>query len=201
MALKDSFANVPTKQKVLLVCMLFLAIVVGFYYLIYRGMASEKEGLAQRRDALLGELREKRILAANLERLKLEITALESQLADALLVLPEEREIPSLLVNINSLGLKSGIEFLLFRPGSLAMRDFYGEFPVQMKVQGTYHGLGRFFDMISKMPRIVNVSELKISPFPPSEEAKDTIIAEFAATTFTFSGARGGKGSGSAKGK
>ncbi|MDH7498890.1 MAG: type 4a pilus biogenesis protein PilO [candidate division NC10 bacterium] len=178
-----------------------MAILVGFYYLVYKGMAAQKESLIQTRDALQGELREKRILAANLERLKLEIAALESQLSDALLVLPEEKEIPTLLVNINSLGLKSGIEFLLFRPGGLIMRDFYGEFPVQMKVQGTYHGLGRFFDMISKMPRIVNVSELKISPLAPGEESEDTIIAEFAATTFTFSGTRGGKGSGSASGK
>jgi type IV pilus assembly protein PilO len=105
------------------------------------------------------------------------------------------------LTNINSLGIKSGIEFLLFRPGILTMRDFYGEFPVQMRVQGTYHTLGRFFDMISKMPRIVNVSDLRISPVAQTKDIKDTIIAEFSATTFTFSGAKGGKGSGSGKGK
>jgi type IV pilus assembly protein PilO len=201
MALKDSFANIPPRQKVLLICLLFMLALVGFYFLVYRGMASEKETLAQKRDALRGELNEKKIMAANLERVKAEIAALESELSQALLVLPEEKEIPSLLVNINSLGLKSGVDFLLFRPGTLMMRDFYGEFPVQMKVQGSYHTLGRFFDMISKMPRIVNVSDLKISPVTQSREMKDTIIAEFAATTFTFSGAKGGKGGGSGKGK
>jgi len=199
MALKDSFANVPKKQKVLLVVVLFLAIIAGFYYLVYRGLAAEKNVLTLKRDDLRSQLNEKRMLAANLDRLKAEIAALESQLSQALTVLPEEKEIPKLLVNINTLGLKAGVEFLLFRPGTLTVRDFYGEFPVQIKVRGTYHTLGRFFDMISKMPRIVNVSDLRISPVPYSKEEKDTIIAEFTATTFTSTGAKGGKGVGSGK--
>jgi len=49
------------------------------------------------------------------------------------------------------------------------------------------------------MSRIVNVSDLKIIPLPPSKETKDTITAEFTATTFTSSGAKGGKGVGSGK--
>lgn len=199
MALKDSFANVPKNQKVLLVVMLFLAIIAGFYYLIYRSLAAEKNVLIQKRYDLRSQLNEKRMLAANLDRLKLEIASLESQLSQALTVLPEEKEIPKLLVNINSLGLKAGVEFLLFRPGTVTLRDFYGEFPVQIKVRGTYHALGRFFDMISKMSRIVNVSDLKIAPVASSKEEKDTIIAEFTATTFTSSGAKGEKGVGSGK--
>lgn len=182
-----------------MVVLLFLAAIAGFYFLIYRGLDAERNVLTQKRDALRSELNEKRMLAANLDRLKLEIAALESQLSQALLVLPEEKEIPKLLVNINALGLKAGVDFLLFRPGTLAIRDFYGEFPVQIKVKGTYHALGRFFDSISKMPRIVNVSDLKISPLPPSKEEKDTIAAEFTATTFTSTGAKGGKGVGSGK--
>jgi len=199
MALRDSFANIPRSQKVLMVLLLFLAIVAGFYYLIYRGLAAEKNVLIQKRDSLRSELNEKKILAANLDRLKLEIAALESQLSQALTVLPEEKEIPKLLVIVNTLGLKAGVEFLLFRPGTLTLRDFYGEFPVQIKVKGTYHALGRFFDNISKMPRIVNVSDLKIFPRPSTKEDKDTITAEFTTTTFTSSGAIGGKGVGSGK--
>jgi type IV pilus assembly protein PilO len=200
-ALKDSLANIPPRQKILLVVLLFLAIVTAFYFLVYRGLATERDSLVGKREALKGELNEKRILAANLERLKSEITLLEADLSKALLVLPEEKEIPSLLRTINSLGLKVGIEFLLFKPGSLTTREFYGELPVQMKVQGTYHALGRFFDSIAKMPRIVNVTDLKISSITPSKESKDTIVAEFLATTFTFTGAKGGKPSGTEKGK
>jgi len=212
MAVKDFFVNVPPKQKILLVVLLFVAASAAFYFLVYRGMASERDALTQRRDSLRSELNERRIMAANLDRLKSEIAALEAQLSSALLVLPEEKEIPKLLITINSLGLKAGIEFLLFRPGALVQRDFYGEFPVQMKVQGSYHDLGRFFDAISKMPRIVNVSEVKISPLPTAQVMKgaqltlpratrDSITAEFMATTFTFTGARGGKASAPGKGK
>lgn len=200
MALKDFFANVPPKQKILLVVLLFVAVIASFYFLIYKGLSSEKDSLLQERDRLRSDLNQKKIMAANLDRLKSEIAALESELSAALLILPEEKEIPKLLVSINSLGLKAGIDFLLFRPETLVMRDFYGEFPVQMKVQGTYHALGGFFDTVSKMSRIVNVTNLRISPLPESKEVRDTILAEFTATTFTFSGPRGGKGSGSEKG-
>lgn len=201
MALKDSFANIPPRQKILLVVLLFVALITAFYFLVYRGLAQERDSLVAKRENLIGELNEKRILAANLERLKAEIAVLEGELSKALLVLPEEKEIPSLLRTVNSLGIKSGIEFLLFKPGSLTTREFYGELPVQIKVQGTYHALGRFFDSIAKMPRIVNVTDLKISSLPQSKESRDTIVAEFLATTFTFTGAKGGKPSGTEKGK
>jgi type IV pilus assembly protein PilO len=204
MALKDSFANIPKNQKILLIVLVFLAVVAAYYFVVDKGMTAERKSLEQKRDVLRGELNEKKILAANLDRLKSEIALLESQLAQALLVLPEEKEIPKLLVNINSLGLKAGVDFLLFRPGTLVNRDFYGEFPVQMKVQGTYHALGLFFDMLSKMPRIVNASDIKIFPLPESkgkevQKGRDTIVSEFTATTFTFAGAKGGKASGSGK--
>jgi type IV pilus assembly protein PilO len=199
MALKDTFANIPKTQKIMLVVLLFVAVIAAFYFLLYRNLAAQKHALIVKRDVLRSELNEKRMLAANLDRLKIEIAALESQLSQALLVLPEEKEIPKLLVGINTLGLKAGVDFLLFRPGTLTIRDFYGEFPVQIRVRGTYHALGRFFENISKMSRIVNVSDLKIIPLPPSKETKDTITAEFTATTFTSSGAKGGKGVGSGK--
>jgi len=145
MALKDTFANIPKTQKIMLVVLLFVAVIAAFYFLLYRNLAAQKHALIVKRDVLRSELNEKRMLAANLDRLKIEIAALESQLSQALLVLPEEKEIPKLLVGINTLGLKAGVDFLLFRPGTLTIRDFYGEFPVQIRVRGTYHALGRFF--------------------------------------------------------
>jgi type IV pilus assembly protein PilO len=105
----------------------------------------------------------------------------------ALVKLPEEKEIPKLLTQVNTLGQQSGLEFLLFRPASPISRGFYAEVPIDIRVQGEYHTLGGFLDRVSKLERIVNVADLRINPLPVQQQrAGRTITADFKATTFTF---------------
>ncbi|MGH7361537.1 MAG: type 4a pilus biogenesis protein PilO, partial [Candidatus Methylomirabilales bacterium] len=87
--------------------------------------------------------------------------------------------------------------FSLFRPQAAVKKDFYAEVPIQVRVEGSFHALGAFFDRMGKMERIMNIGTLSVSPAPATGQdgrrrASDmTIIAEFNATTFTFVGTGG----------
>ena len=77
-------------------------------------------------------------------------------------MLPKEKEIPSLLTNISALGRGSGLDFLTFKPLADVPKDFYSEIPVDIKVRGPYHNMGIFLDKVSKLDRIVTVSNINM---------------------------------------
>lgn len=78
--------------------------------------------------------------------------------------LPEKKEIPSLLANISQSGQDAGLEFVLFRPKPEEIKDFYAEIPVSINVTGNYHHVTVFFDKVSRLPRIVNIDDIKMTP-------------------------------------
>ena len=55
-----------------------------------------------------------------------------------------------------------------------------------MEVEGNFHNLGIFYDRLSKMSRIVNVSNVKIVQSNVRDNAARTIRASYTATTFVY---------------
>jgi type IV pilus assembly protein PilO len=185
--MKGYFANIPKRQRYMLIGLLGGGIILGYVYLLMMPLWTEKGKLEGDLQKLQADLDQKRIIAANRPKLEAEIRALEKQLEVALVKLPEEKEIPKLLTQVNTLGLQSGLEFQLFRPAAPVRKGFYAEVPIDIRVQGEYHTLGTFLDRVSKLERIVNVADLRISPLSAQQQRTGrTISADFKATTFTF---------------
>jgi len=131
------------------------------------------------------QVRELRIIAANMKRFQAEAAKLREELKLAITQLPTSKEIPSLLANISNLGKDSGLEFLLFRPVPEVTREFYAEIPVEIRVRGNYRDVAIFFSKVAKMPRIVNITGVNM------DGAKETmgkweIMTSCTATTFKF---------------
>ena len=68
----------------------------------------------------------------------------------------------ALLSDINQAGLGRGLQFELFRPGQVAVKDYYAELPIAIKVSGRYHDLGAFAADIANLSRIVTLHNLSI---------------------------------------
>ena len=184
---KGYFANIPKRQLYILLGV-FGAGVLGVYlYLLMIPLWEQKGKLEGELQSLQADLAQKRSIAANRVKLEAEIKELEKQLAAALVKLPEEKDIPKLLTQVNTLGQQSGLEFQLFRPGAPARKGFYAEVPIDIRVEGQYHSLGGFLDRVSKLERIVNVADLKITPLSVQQQSTGrTLVADLKATTYTF---------------
>ena len=111
---------------------------------------------------------------------------IKKRLAELQEQLPEEKEVSPLLRQISDLGLKSGLEILLWRPETRKPdpAGLYVEIPVQVDVTGGYHDLGIFFSHISQIKRIVNLSNIKLESYTARSGAK-IIKANFTASTFS----------------
>jgi type IV pilus assembly protein PilO len=200
--MKSYFANIPKKQLYLLIGVLAAGIVAAYAYLLMMPLWEEKGKHEDTLQKLQADLQQKQLIAANRPKLEAEIKALEKELDNALVRLPEEKEIPKLLTQVNTLGQQNGLEFLLFRPGAAAKKGFYAEVPFEMRVEGQYHSLGGFLDRVSKLERIVNVSDIRVSPVTAQSQRGDrsdrSIVADLKATTYTFL-EKGGSASAPAK--
>jgi len=179
--------SLTPKQRYWLLGIVGLGIMVLYVTQLMLPLWESKGKLETDLRKIQADLEQKRIIAANLPKLEAEIKELGKQLEVALVKLPEEKEIPKLLTQVNTLGLQSGLEFLLFRPAAPVKKGFYAEVPIDIRVEGEYHTLGEFLDRVSKLERIVNVADLRINPLTAQKQQLGrTISAELKATTFTF---------------
>ena len=197
MDIRGLFANIPKRQLYMLLGAVAVLLLYGWWSLLFKPAWEERDRLRTQLAGLEQQLFQKKRIAANLPQLEAEIKQLQTRLKASVARLPEEKEIPTLLTQVNSLGEESGLVFTLFRPQAAVKKDFYAEVPIQVRVEGSFHALGAFFDRIGKMERIMNIGTLSVSPAPAAGQdgrrrATDmTIIAEFNATTFTFVGTGG----------
>jgi type IV pilus assembly protein PilO len=181
----ESIVKLPTSRKILILGIL-VAVLVGLYvYLIYWPNQELLKKKKVEMAALESQVRELRIVAANMKRFQAEAAKLREELKVAITQLPTSKEIPSLLSNISQLGKDSGLEFLLFKPAGEVSKDFYAEIPVEIRVRGAYNNVALFFDKVGKLPRIVNISEVGM------DNAKEAfgrweINTSCTATTFKF---------------
>jgi type IV pilus assembly protein PilO len=62
------------------------------------------------------------------------------------------------------LGNDQGVEFLLFKPGGENKEDFFAQRSVQLRLEGTFYDLMRYFDRLSRLDRLVDMESVRFSP-------------------------------------
>lgn len=190
MDLKGFFTNVPKSQLYMLVGLLSAMVLAGWWFFLFKPASEERDRLRNELAGLEQQLFQKKRISQDRPRLQREIAEREAKLKQASLKLPAEKEIPSLLTHVNTLGQESGLAFSLFRPSKPVQKEFFVEIPIKIRAEGTYHALGAFFEKLGTMDRIVSVADLRITQ--AQAKGKDrrrsgtTVSAEFTAKTFTF---------------
>ena len=114
-----------------------------------------------------------------------ELAKLEAQMAHLRMVLPDERDVADLLRRVQGMATQSSLTILGFTPQPVARKTLYVEWPIGLKLEGTYHDLGAFLERVSKFPRIINVTGLQVKALDKSASGA-TITAEATATTFVL---------------
>ena len=170
----EKYIPLEKKLKIAIAVILFLLPVVLFYFLWFQPKNENGAQLVQQKETLTRELQKAKAKAANRAKLQAELDATETLFEETAKLLPKEKEIPSLLTNISALGRGSGLDFLTFKPSADVPKDFYSEIPVDIKVRGPYHNMGIFLDQVSKLDRIVTVSNITMGG--PKKEGSEMLL-------------------------
>src|SRR3954463_9404930 len=164
---------------------LVAAITIANWYVFIDPMQTqirERQGTLR---ALEDELIQKQSIANNLAQFRHEKEILERRLAQALTELPNEANIDDLIRSLSEIAGKSGLVLNSIDPQPEQRQSFYASIPIVMAVTGNYHEIGVFLDSLSKLARIVNVTNIKMGGARTTAE-KLVVSATYVATTFRF---------------
>jgi type IV pilus assembly protein PilO len=164
-------------QRILIFVSVFVLIIVGFVFLLFKPKLADITKLKKELDGLEKKLVVAKKNAADLEKFQAMMEEAEVQFKAAMKALPEKEEIPSLLTSISRSGQDVGLEFLLFEPKTEVRKEFYAEIPVAMHVIGGYHDLAIFFDKVARLSRIVNIKNISMGPGKDTQNLNTTCTA------------------------
>ena len=131
------------------------------------------------------EIERGRAIARRIPQFRQEVVTLEAQLEQLRAVLPEEQDVADLLRRVQGMATQSNLTIRGFTPQVVAKKQIHMEWPIGLKLEGRYHDLGAFLERVSKFPRIIHVSNIKIKGLPPASGGA-TVTAECTATTFVL---------------
>jgi len=77
------------------------------------------------------------------------------------------------------------LQFDLFRPGQVVVKEYYAELPIQVRVTGKYHDMGSFASDIAHLSRIVTLNDISIAPLGKEKDGA-TLTMEATARTFRY---------------
>lgn len=153
----------PILPKVLAwVAVALFMVVLGWFFLLSPAH-EELDTERNREPALKADYRSKLGQAVNLAELRKQKLQVEEYVTQLEKQLPGKAEMDALLSDINQAGLGRGLQFELFRPGSVVVKDYYAELPISIKVSGRYHDIGAFAGDIANLSRIVTLHNLVIT--------------------------------------
>ena len=152
----------PMLPKMLAWTAVAIAVVLIGWFALLSTAHEELDAERNKEPALKIDYRAKLGQAVNLGELRKQKLQVEEYVTQLEKQLPGKAEMDALLSDINQAGLGRGLQFELFRPGQDAVKDYYAELPIAIKVSGRYHDLGAFAADIANLSRIVTLHNLSI---------------------------------------
>jgi type IV pilus assembly protein PilO len=160
-----------------------VAVVAGLWFAWLK--ASDDALLAeQAREVQLREdYRKKLVQAVNLDALKKQLEQVQQYVTQLERQLPSKAEMDALLSDINQAGLGRSLQFELFRPGQVLVKEYYAELPITVRVTGSYHDIGLFAADIANLSRIVTLNNLTLTPM---KDREGILTMDCTAKTFRY---------------
>ncbi|WP_022952913.1 type 4a pilus biogenesis protein PilO [Leucothrix mucor] len=168
-SLIDDPANVSLPVKIIAIFAVCSLVVFMGYKLIIIDKMSELDSRQAQESTLKQTYETKQARANQLPAFRAQLKEMQVSFGSLMKQLPSGTEIPGLILDISEKGLSNGLEIELFQPKPEGQKEFYAEKPIVLKANGTYNQLAAFVSDISGLPRIVTISDIRLSP----EKVKD----------------------------
>jgi type IV pilus assembly protein PilO len=176
-------ANDPPSWPALpryLLCLAVTVVVVVALWFLWLSSSDEELTAEQAKEVQLKEDYKKKLAqAVNLEALQKQREQVQQYVTQLEKQLPSKAEMDALLSDINQAGLGRSLQFELFRPGQVSVKEYYAELPIAVRVSGRYHDMGAFAADISNLSRIVTLNNLSITPLKDGMLTMDTTAKTF----------------------
>jgi type IV pilus assembly protein PilO len=175
----------PPLPKAVALLVLLIGIIVGAYFGDWAGQIEELDAGAAAEVKLKDDYVKKKQQSVNLDLYQQQLREIDSSFGALLKQLPNRSQMDALLVDINQAGLGRGLQFELFRPGQVEVKDYYAELPIAIKVSGRYNDMGAFAADVANLSRIVTLHNLSIAPLS-ARDTSGNLTMEATARTYRY---------------
>lgn len=181
---KTGLENLSAPARHCLFIVLILALAGMWYWICQKPKNQTLATLNSKNEKLRGQLNQAATVKAKYEQYQADLKEIDERLVALQAIIPTEKEAAAFLRNVQDMAASCNLEINLFRPKALISRDFYYDWPVEVRLEGNYHGLGRFFEKLSQATRIVDVPTVTINNIQTQTDPKWTLIASGIITTY-----------------
>ena len=169
-------------------------VTAALYFTVFKSQ-NEKNAAAQH--ALEDKIRENNELESyrpKLKQIEQQLAELKQQLEIEQRIVPDEKQVDGFILMMDGEAAKAGVELRRYAAKDVKQQQYYAEVPFDIELDGPYYSVLNFFDRVSKLERIVNVSALTVATTKNPTGAKvkhsyqyapnESIVASFTATTY-----------------
>ena len=161
-------------------CVGVTALVVVALWFLWLNASDEELTVERGKEVQLREdYKKKLVQAAGLDALKKQREQVQQYVIQLEKQLPSKSEMAALLSDINQAGLGRSLQFELFRPGQVSVKEYYAELPISVRVTGRYHDIGTFAADVANLSRIVTLNNLTLVPGKDGMLTMDTTAKTF----------------------
>lgn len=174
-----------TPVKVIVILIIFILICGGVIFWLVKPKLETLEQAEKQELTLKEQFEKKQKKASNLKAYEEQLVEMRETFGSMLKSLPDNTEVENILVEISRAASANNLEILEFKPKGEQTKDFYAEYPIGMKLKGTYIELTGFLSAVAGLERIVTLHDMNLSP-ENSEDSEGVISINLNAKTYRY---------------
>ncbi len=180
--------DIPWYLRLTIMVVVSLVVYAGFWYLITSGTRAEARTLNDQVEVLLRQNEGARIASQRLNEFKVAYQNKQQEYEELKALLPEQRELTSVLQGVQDRARSSRLSLRRFTPDADIQQDFYSGKPVTVEVTASFVNLRSFFDQMARYQRIVSITDFQINRVGATEiNSLKTVDASFKMTAYYVS--------------
>jgi type IV pilus assembly protein PilO len=190
----ENFSEMPGLKQWVILLAAGALVTVGLYFTVFKTKRDQNAQAEKNLNAKLRENAELESYKPKLKDMERQVANLKQQMEIESRIVPSEKEVDNFIRMLDAEALKTGIEIRRYTAKPITTREYYAEVPFEMELDGSYYSVLSFFDHVSKLERIVNISNLLIASTKKPGDAKpkhnyqyapgESIVATCQASTF-----------------
>lgn len=166
----------------------------ALYFLVFKSQDQKNTADQHALEDKIKENNELESYRPKLKQIDQQLAELKQQLEIEQRIVPDEKQVDTFMTMMDSEAQKAGVELRRYLAKDVKSQQYYSEVPFDLDIDGPYYSVLNFFDRVSKLERIVNVSNLTVATTKNPSAAKtkhtyqyapnESIVATFTATTY-----------------
>jgi type IV pilus assembly protein PilO len=188
------WSEMPALSKLGIVLGAAIVVTAACYFLVFSDLITANKQNADKLKAVQADNDSLRPFQGKLADLDRQIENLKQQLEIQKRIVPDEKQTDEFIHIMEASASAAGIEVRRFTSKPTSTHEFYTEAPYELDIDGPYYSVLNFFDKVSKLERIINISGLQMASVLEPNAAKtkkrykyaptETVVATCVATSY-----------------